>query len=417
MTGVRLLTEAEFPALMDITANAYPAVPLQTAEDRQKTLESWIRQAADPTADFYGAFRDGTLVGGMMLHDFTMSVFGIQVPTGGVGRVATDLIHKKQHIAKDLITFFLDHYRSRGTPFAALYPFRPDFYKQMGFGYGTKVNEYRVRPADLPSGERSHIDYLTPEDGPTLAACYGRYQARTHGLIQRQDDIFARWLANPKNKFIGFRRDGRVEGYLIYTVKQVDEQNFLSHDLIVEELVYEHPAALRELLAFLNSQADQFRFALLYNQDEHFHLLLRDPRNNTGDVIPYVVLAHVTNKQGPSIMYRVIDAAAAFRALADHDFGGQTLRLQITVADRFFPSNDGSVTVHFREGKAYVVEGGAYDAAIRLDVADFSSLLLGVVSFKTLYRYGLTYLSDASHLDAVNRIFLSDVWPICLTAF
>ena len=417
MTDVRRLTEDEFPALVEITANAYPAVPIQTAEDRHKTAERWLDQAADPTVGFYGAFRDGTLLGGMMLHDFTMNVFGVQVPTGGVGRVATDLLHKKQHVAKDLIAFFLEHYRSRGTPFATLYPFRPDFYKQMGFGYGTKVNEYRVRPSDLPSGERSHVAYLTPDDVTALAECYGRYQARTHGLIQRPDDTFAPWLANPKSRFIGYRRDGRVEGYLVYTVKQVDERNFLSHDLIVEELVYEHAAALRALLAFLNAQADQFRYALIHTQDEQFHFLLRDPRNNTGEVIPHVVLAHVTNAQGAGIMYRVLDSAAAFRVLAAHDFGGQSLRLQITVADSFFPANDGSVTVDFREGRARVVEGGAYDAAIRLDVADFSSLLLGVVTFKTLYSYGLAELSDVSYLERVNRIFLSDVRPICLTAF
>jgi predicted acetyltransferase len=417
MTDIRRLTEDELSAFAAIAANAYPAFAIQTAEERQKVVERWIADLPDATSALYGAFRESTLVGGMRLHDFTMNIFGAQVPTGGVGMVATDLIHKKEHVAKDLVAFFLEHFRSRGTPFAALYPFRPDFYKQMGFGYGTKVDEYRVRPADLPGGERAHVAYLTTDDATALAECYARRQARTHGLMQRPDAMFTRWLANPKNRFIGYRRDGRVEGYLICTFEQVDPKNFLSHDLIVEELVYEHPAALSELLAFLNTQADQIRYVLVHNQDEQFHFLLRDPRNNSGEIIPHVVLAHVTNIQGAGIMYRVLDTAAAFRALADHNFGGQSLRLQITVADSFFPANDGGVTVHFREGKAQVVASGAYDAAIRLDVAVFSSLLLGVVSFKTLYNYGLAHLADASYLDAVNCIFLPDAPPVCLTAF
>ena len=165
----------------------------------------------------YGAFREGRLLGGMQLHDYTMTFSSsgspvdrtVQVPVGGVGMVAVDLLHKKEHVAHDLITFFLDHYRTRGMPLGLLYPFRPDFYKQMGFGYGTKMSEYRVRPSNLPTyGSKDHLVDLGPDDSELLLDYYNRYQARTHGMLRRTTFEIARKLSNLQNHLIGYRQDG-----------------------------------------------------------------------------------------------------------------------------------------------------------------------------------------------------------------
>jgi predicted acetyltransferase len=51
-----------------------------------------------------------------------------------------------------MMLYFLRHYREQGAPLVALYPFRPDFYRQMGFGYGTKMDQHRVKPSALPRG-------------------------------------------------------------------------------------------------------------------------------------------------------------------------------------------------------------------------------------------------------------------------
>ena len=123
----------------------------------------------------------------------------VQVPVGGIGMVAVDLLHKKEHVARDLVTFFLDHYRTRGMPLGLLYPFRPDFYKQMGFGYGTKMSEYRVRPSDLPAyGSKDHLVNLGPEDSELLLDYYNRYQMRTHGMLRRTTFEIARKLRTRK---------------------------------------------------------------------------------------------------------------------------------------------------------------------------------------------------------------------------
>ncbi|HEU5440695.1 MAG TPA: GNAT family N-acetyltransferase, partial [Ktedonobacterales bacterium] len=94
MTEIRPLAEAELDAFLTVANDAYPDLALHTAEARAQVLERWRVQRDDRTIAYYGAFREGQLVGGMRHFDFTMNAFGAQVLTGGVGLVAVDLFHK-----------------------------------------------------------------------------------------------------------------------------------------------------------------------------------------------------------------------------------------------------------------------------------------------------------------------------------
>jgi predicted acetyltransferase len=116
-------------------------------------------------------------------------------------------------------------------------------------------------------------------------------------------------------------------------------------------------------------------------------------------------------------MYRVVDVPGIFAALAEHDFGGQTLRLQLIIRDNFSPENDGAVVVHFNAGHPLVVDESDADVQVGMDVADFSSLLMGCVSLKSLYRYGRVTLSDTSYLDRLHRMFQAEERPISMTVF
>jgi predicted acetyltransferase len=116
-------------------------------------------------------------------------------------------------------------------------------------------------------------------------------------------------------------------------------------------------------------------------------------------------------------MYRVIDVPALFNRLPDHNFNGQDLRLRLSISDSFMPENDGETLVDFDQGKARVIDSGESDASITLDVAEFSSMIVGSVRFKELYSYGLAEISDIEYLDVVDRLFRTESKPFCLTRF
>ena len=94
------------------------------------------------------AQRDGVLAGAMRLYDYQMNVRGRDALAGGVGSVAVARTQKRQGIARTLIAWYLDQYRARNAPFAALHPFRLDFYRALGFGNGTPVHRFRFAPGD-----------------------------------------------------------------------------------------------------------------------------------------------------------------------------------------------------------------------------------------------------------------------------
>ncbi len=417
MTEIRRLTETDFDDYIAIVAGAYPAWGLTTEEARQRVKERLLRSHnEDPTSNYYGLFREGRLLGGMRLLDFRMNMLGCPIDAAGLGLVAVDLLHKKEKVARDMVLWFLRQCRERGATIASLYPFRPDFYKQMGFGYGPATHRYRVRPDALPRGpSKTRVRSLTADDKQPLADCYHRVQRQTHGLNEKMDWELEALFKKEETRVVGCMDEEEVRAYVVFSFKRVSEDNFIKHEMHVRELVYETREALSELLTFLHTQADQVSRIVFTTQDEHFHHLLSDPLDGS-DVI-MTPLAHQVGTLGLGIMYRVTDVGGLFRALGARDFGGQTCRLKLTVRDSFLPENDGSVVVDFREGRARVVDGGGVDVEVGLDIAEFSSLVMGVVPFKALYGYGLASLTDAAWLETVNRIFAVETKPMCLTDF
>ncbi len=416
MSVIQRLPEQDFDRFVAIVANAYPGFKIVTEEDRQRVKQRLLRtQAQDSTTGYYGLYREGQLVGGMRWHDFTMQLFSVRAKAGGVGLVAVDLAHKKEKVARDMIARFLRHYRENGATIALLYPFRPDFYKNMGFGYGAKLSHYRVRPANLPQGtSRAHVHFLRPDDKQALLTCYNRYLAKTHGMIEKSafelDDI----LDRAENRVVGYKEGDQVLGYVVFTFQPIKPEGWVN-DILVKEFIYETREALAELLTFLHTQADQVNQIIFNLLDDHFHHLLLDPRTGSDNVIAPVY--HESNVQGVGLMYRVIDTPGLFKVLAGRNFGDQNCKLKLSVSDSFLSENDGSTIVHFENGIPRLRDAEDYEVEIRLDVSDFSSLVMGVVNFKSLYRYNLADISDSRYVDTVNKIFMSEEKPVCTTQF
>jgi len=415
MTEIKPLPESDFAAYAAIVANAYPGFPLESPEDLDRLHDTLLKRHAHPAVTVYGAYRDGDLLGGMVYYDFRLQLHNTRVLSGGVGMIAVDLLHKKEKVARDIMAHFVDHYAGRGSPLLMLYPFRPDFYKQMGFGYGAPKHEYRFKPGALRrDAPRTGLRFLTPDDAEAVRACYERTVDRTHGMCEKNDWELKRLMENPKIRVIGCERDGVLVGYLAFAFEK-NPDNTYYNDLDIRELAADDRSARGALLTFLHTQLDQVREISYVTEDDTFHHALTDPR--TASQVTDEDLLHVYRRSGLGLMYRVTGVPRLFAALAGHDFSGVTCRLRITLADSFYPPNAGSTVVHFSGGRPTVIEKGEAEVEIRLDVAEFSSLVMGVVPFRRLYDYGLADLSDPAYLATVDRLFAVADPPRCTTPF
>lgn len=417
---VRPLAAEDLDAWLALLASAYPIMELHTAEARASRVESARQRLDTPGLRSYGLFEDETLLGGMRLHDFEMTCFETPLLVGGVGMVAVELTRKKEHVARDLIAYYLSHYRERGAPLAILYPFRPDFYGAMGFGYGPKLNTYSITPDALPDrGDKSRVRFLGgAEDHEAVVALHNAVAARTHGMIPLTPVYAPSYLTQPDERLVGwFDGDGALRGYLAFSFDLPDKKrSFLLQDIEVHELIYDGSEALLGLLAFLRAQRDQARAIVLHTLLDGFHYLLSDPRNGPDHPTPNIY--HESNVQGVGLMYRLLDVGRFFASLPDHRFGSETLTLRLTIRDLFLPEQDGSVVVRFEQGAAYVErENARAGVELTLAVGDASALLMGCVGLRTLYDFGLAQVSDPRQVARLDALFHVERPPICLTPF
>jgi predicted acetyltransferase len=412
----RKLTEQEVTEFIAIGGLAYPFMNISTPEDLQKQADRYKKiQNEDPNANIYGAFRDDKLVGGMMLHDFNMNFNDVQIKAGGVGFVAVDLLHKKERIAKDIISYYIDYYRQRNVALAMLYPFRPDFYKQMGFGFGTKMNQYKIKPGSLPRTlHKENLHYLAEQDMDALKDCYNRFASKTHGMIARTNVEISNIFAPGKTTVI-YKQGENVEGYVSFFFKKVGEQNAFKNDILVKELVYHNLAVFKQLMNFLHTQFDQINRIVINTQDEYFHYLLSDPRDESDN--SFAPVYHQSNLQGVGLMYRIIDTALFFTQLDQHSFNNENIKLKLNIVDNFVEENSKPIIVEFKNGRPQVVGGINYDAEISMDISDFSAMAMGCVEFRALLRLGFAEISDESYEETVNSLFKTKDKPMCTTTF
>ena len=414
---VRELKDDEFEKFQKIAMCAYPSMFPDnfSAEAKQGWLERMKNSNKDSHSDrkYLGVFDSDHLLGGMAYFNYTMTVFSQHLQVAGVGLICVDLMHKKQHVAKTIMNSFHKHYYNLGVPITILYPFRPDFYAAMGYGLGKKMNRYQFRPKDLPKTTRKHLIPLNPSHKKLVTECFNRYATVTHGMIQKTESEIERLLSSPN--VIGYKKDGLIQGFLSFNFKKVDPDNFILNDLIIEELIYENSVVLSELLTYLHIQADQVRKMFFHTQDDFFHYLLYDPRNGENNIF---LTSQESNVQGLGIMYRIINPQKLFADLKDHNFGNQSISLKSTLKDSFLPVNNGSFIVKFDQGLPQVQNiSDSADVEIVLDIKYFSSIFMGVVTFRKLFQLGLVQISDKKYLDTVNELFMTEVPPITTQQF
>ncbi len=421
---IRALQVGDWAIAAVIRAKAYPGAASLAEEALAQAEQDMLMMNGWTGLTYYGLFEDEQLLGVMRFHDFQMNLLGKRVLVGGVGGVAVDLLRKKEKVARDLVLFYLRHYREQGACLTALYPFRPDFYKQMGFGYGTKANLYEFVVQGLSNGRsKAHLSLLDKKDLPLLEACHQRYWQRTHGLFERTTEEWERVFRQKEWQVLGYKDGEALLGYLIFNFQKGESGGFLDNDLVVQEWVWEQPVVFAEQAAFLQTQGDQVTRVIYNTQSDDFHLALTDPRARNSVLLSPP--SHTSNVQAVGIMYRVIDVPRLFELLADHDFGGVSCRLKIKLRDSLLPENEGEYVVAFVDGKAtMMIDTAVYDVAIEIDVAEFSSLVVGAATFARLYQYGLvkilaeiTLSSLETAVFLLNRLFAVAEKPICLSRF
>ncbi|PKR76670.1 hypothetical protein CEY16_12690 [Halalkalibacillus sediminis] len=418
MHNVRELKEDELKQMVVLEQQAYTAYAREKEEDLDEVVENHKKKFHKDDIHFYGVFDQEELVGSMKFYDFESNIFGKYMPTAGVSSIAVDLLHKKERVAKSMIDHYLADYDERGYALAALYAFRPDFYYQMGFGYGSKMDRYKVEPASFPNFKhKPDLTYLKSKekDLPRMMECYHEYAGNQHGAMKKFEWQYEMFFDKFMFKKVAVERDNKITGYAIFSFKKREINNFLSNDILIHEFVYNDRDALQQLSTFFHSQKDQVNRIQMNTQDPMFHHFFTDARDGSDELITFV--SHQTNQSGVGLMYRIINVKEFFNQVSKHNFNGVNKTISFEIKDSLYEKNSGTTTVKFSKGKPTVVQGAKADATVSMDVSNFTSLVLGVATFAKLHQYGKAEISDETFVDTVDELFRTKEDLICLTNF
>lgn len=209
----------------------------------------------DKHIHFYGLFEDETLIATMKLIDFSINLFGKMQPATGLMALGVHPLYKKNKAALEMVKFFEDYAKSNGSSIAMLLPFRMDFYRKMGYGYGTKLDEYRIPTEALPKVDKEEIKklrFLTSNDDiEQMLLCHSAFAAKNHGMAEKFEDEIRNIKDDTQTRRIGYFEDGRLQGYVAYSLICESDVNYTINRMEVNELVYMDGRILLCLLGYL----------------------------------------------------------------------------------------------------------------------------------------------------------------------
>jgi predicted acetyltransferase len=402
--------------LSRIVRHAYPSTGPRSREavsEYADRLES--RADDDDRLSYHGLFRDGELLGGLMLNDFRMNLRGRIVPALGVSLVAVDLAHKRRHVCKQLMQHVLERAEADGYALTTLYPFRPDFYRRMGFGFGSPVYELDLDPAQFPRSPLGERVRLLDEDSAREALdLYQRLFRTTSGLFEKRLHELARPLAKGKTSLAAYGGDGGVEGYAMFRFGEPEGGNFLRYDLEVLELLYDGPDALQGLLAFLGTQSDQVRRIRLLTHEAGLFHRFDDPTTRSGRLLPRV--NHPVALMGAGVMYRFTDPGEALSLIGAGPGPDGSAPVELVVEDDFVWEAPRSVAVRAADGKLVYTDAEP-EGRLTMRIDAFSSVVAGSATLAGLAGMGMVRCRGGCDIAGLSRALEPDAPPVCLTGF
>lgn len=380
--------------------NVLTGFPSKTPE---ALLDNMASELTSPEEGRYlGCFdEDGTLVGSVLLMDFELNVRGKMMKMGGTAYVSTNFLHKKEHIARNLIRVGMGIFAGTGTAVGALHPFNPAFYYKMGYGYCNETVMYSPRPQYIRSyGDKSGLSYAKPEDQEEILEFYRRMAEKTHGATIHPFMDRHRIFDMPY--VVVCRRNGKITGYLTFEFVEVDHYTDMYHDLAVREIICEDMETMKQFLTFFASQVDQIERVRIYTYEENFHMLFTNP--DSGENRAYDGAIQEVGRKNMGYMFRIFDVRKYFMQQSHCDrMVSREFVLELQVEDSFMESNSGSVFLEIRGTRVLLTDPKKADVILKTNIADLSSFVMGAIPLSAFLWTGRMECSDRSYEQEIQN--------------
>lgn len=405
---IKLITPDYIEDYLDIYLNAYPAFKDIGDAGREKYRPKILYSMKnDKGIHFYGLFEDGHLAAVMKLIDFSINLFGKMQSATGLMSLGVHPLHKKKGAALEMVRFFENYAKEHGNSVAMLLPFRMDFYRSMGYGCGTKLDEYRIPSENLPKVDKSEMNYLrflTGEDFSEMLKCHSAFAALNHGMAEKFEDEIRLMCEDTQSRRVGCFENGVMTGYVSYRLVCESEVNYTLNRMEVNELVYMNGKVLARLLGYLRNQSDLAQTVVIRTGEQDFYHLLPSSQDTSGNYIDFGFLQ--TNVSAVGTMYKIVDPEVFIKATGYRKFPASEISVRFIYEDELNHVRNG-ISINFsKEGSWKTAEKDApADVTVECALSTLSSLFMGSCGFSSLVRLGSAVLDKPQYEDELDRLF------------
>lgn len=362
----------------------------------------------------FAAFEGESMVGTTGSFEFSLTIPGGELPTGGVTMVGVLPSHRRRGVLTSMMRAQLDHARHNGEPLAALWASEGSIYQRFGYGLATRqaaidIERDRAVFLDASPGRGRTRLLATEEAAKVLPDVYERVRIATPGMFARSQDWWEahtlvdreedRRGAGPMWR-VAWEIDGRAEAYGLYRLHSEWSEGLPSGSLEVSEAIATSPLATRELWNYLFGVDLVARVKSWFLPIDHpLYLMLSEPRR-----------LRFTTKDG--LWLRVVDLP---RALEARSYASETT-LTFEVVDALCPWNDATWKLETTRsgGRVTRYDGGA---DLKLAAADLGAAYLGGTNFCELASAGRIQELRADAALEATMAFLVPRAPWCAEVF
>ena len=349
--------EAELRAYADLASQAlfFPGA----------SHDAWIARVGPENVRV--ARRDGQVVGGLVVLRMGQWFGGRSVPMAGIHMVGVAPEHRAGGVGSQLIRNVLEETHREGIPLSTLYPATQPVYRRPGFEQAGVRLTYRLPTSGIDPRDRTlAVREIQPSDHEAVRRAYTQRARSTSGNLDRSPWVWARILDPPpwRPRVYGYlvERDGRVEGYTVFALKEGDPLHE-THELELVDLVVLTADAGRRLLTFFADHRSVAKNIIFCGAPAEPMLFLLAEQERT-----------VIHRM--DWMLRIVDVRGALEARGYPP--GLEAEVHLDVVDDVLKHNHGRFVLQVADSHAGVRPGGS--GSLRVDVCGLAVMYAGHLS-------------------------------------
>jgi len=338
------------------------------------------------------AFDGKNMVGNALSYEMDMYIPGGLSKIAAVASVSVQATHRRKGINRSIMKYQLEDIHSRQEPLAVLQASESIIYGRYGYGMASFENNLEIEKTrsayaidHVPEGQSYFIE--ESEAREIFPQIYAKAIENRVGMVRRNENWWEFRFrepglkgGDPKSWFVKYQKNGENDGYLRYTINDVELN-------VIELIASSHEAYSSLWRLCLDMDLVDIIKAEHRPADEELKWMLADPRR---------LVEHSCDRY----WVRLVDVKKALSQRLYSVDGSLTLE----VRDSFLPWNQEVVELRSESGESSCATSNR-NPDIVLSAGDLGAVYLGGINFSTLLAAGRIEEITKGSISKANLMF------------